>query len=858
MSRYNGWFGRKGLDNAPPSVLGAAKKLLGQINFRRTAPGVKTLVERQTLDDGWSIEARFDGDVPTVYVIPPDDGIQPCRLYVESGLLDLGPNIAADAGERFNRGEPAFGEGRATLYFGDGVECAPPEPGLNGVVQVTGGGLASQCLPKAGASVPSRLKDPVKKKAQAMLPASLWSGLMQRYVQAVYGGDVLKYSGTATALTIETATINVASSVGLVDIDGTLLFVVIDDGTVDFRAVVPKSPCIDAVLRMWSTMPATTDLQKARKNKVLTIALSGCVIGKVVATTSMSATGNRHFASRSAWVFAHDAPTAVAVLEEGGTATAYEATFSITDGSAGVALTTLATGEVLNHGQWPLVVADQSPYAAPVAHASGFAESDDPLQAGQTYEFPVYATYEAGAPVIVYCTAISSSLSIADMSECFDMENPYGPVIIGDDDARRCRTDFTETAQVAYGFHAAGWSTVGTNDCFLNDDGDVVRTLAAGYQGVSIGTEMQHDSYVAAGDLSNRVPGQALSGPHTGSCAIYNDTFGSASTVTIDRTENEDCVVTYSWAPTDDVGMSQLTRPYFAASGVVFGGYANGAGLQVLSLAWGATTCVVADHYTFNGGRGAYLSFVGAAYWLFIGGDRVHDYAEFSATQERTTNTYNTPGDCGSGTTATAVDDVLVTVTKTLPAAEGDLVIGMWGFASPQLDDDRLFVTYNTPSDTPAEGSAIAYPDPRCRGLESLACSVFMTGASSEHSEQHEVDVAVPDSEFEHPDGVGTFTADDDTRGDCDAFEYLGLQELSDVHIEADLAAGEGKPFVLEDQAAPVWLVEGFAYQAARSLLGACIAPVAQRNRGASLNMDRQTINGGYSTVSTPSFVGWA
>jgi hypothetical protein len=116
----------------------------------------------------------------------------------------------------------------------------------------------------------------------------------------------------------------------------------------------------------------------------------------------------------------------------------------------------------------------------------------------------------------------------------------------------------------------------------------------------------------------------------------------------------------------------------------------------------------------------------------------------------------------------------------------------------------------------------------------------------------------IPDSEFEHPGGLTAFIANDEVLGDCDAFEYLGLQELSDAHLVGDLADGVAKPFVLESLASTEWLVDGFAYQAARSLLGASLAPTAMRERGASLSMDRQTITGGYPKVSTPSFVGWA
>lgn len=848
--------------NAPGMVIDAGKKLLGYIANQKRLSGVDSLIQRIAVNDEsgavWLVEARFDKDIPSVRIFPPNSDSAVCELYVESGLLDLGPNIAADAGERFNRGLPQFSEDPATLYFGTGVECVEGQPGLNGAVRLQGQNVASDCLPNIGNGIASRLTNPVKKQAQALQPASNWSGLMQRYVQAVYGGDTLDYSATAAALTIGGVTIPVADSVGLLNIGGALRFLVIDGGTLTMYQVRPSSACVLAVLQAWASMPDDDEALRDRKNKVLTIALSGCVIGPAVGSGTISASGNHHFTNRAAWVFAHDAPTAVAVFENDGVATAYEATFTLDGDVVSAALTTLDSGDVLNAGEWPLFVADQNPYGEAVAHASGFATTPDALEAGQTFDFPVYATYEAGEPLVVSCSLVSSSAPITDASLCFDRENPYGPVIIGSDTSRQCRSNLVDTATVAYGFYATGWSTVELNDCFLDDDDNVVRSLGAGYQGVAIGGTPGQDSYSSDGDTRNRVPAGALSGPYTVGCQVYNETAGTSPVVVSNVEYGEPCVTLYQYESTDDPIACDMTRPYYPAAGVVFDGSAKGSGLQVLSLAWGATTCLVADQYTFNGGRGGYLSFTGAAYMIFNATARVHDYASLSETKTRLTFTYNTPGDCDSGTTLTDTSPFGAIETTTLPTAEGDLVLGMFGFASPYVDADVLVVNVNQPSDTPEGDALIVYPDPRMRGVEMMTSSVFMPGASNEATESNSVSVYVPDSGYEHPDGPGDFVANDDTEGDCEAYRYLGLQELTDAHLVGDLAEDEDMDFVLQDLGTPSWLVEGFAYQSAKSLLGACVVPTAMYQRGASLNMDRQTITGGYSPVSTPSFVGWA
>ena len=57
---------------------------------------------------------------------------------------------------------------------------------------------------------------------------------------------------------------------------------------------------------------------------------------------------------------------------------------------------------------------------------------------------------------------------------------------------------------------------------------------------------------------------------------------------------------------------------------------------------------------------------------------------------------------------------------------------------------------------------------------------------------------------------------------------------------------------------APFILHRDFEYTARHSLLGATTAWVDPFTFGLSVNMDRETITGGYPTVATPSFVGWA
>lgn len=89
-------------------------------------------------------------------------------------------------------------------------------------------------------------------------------------------------------------------------------------------------------------------------------------------------------------------------------------------------------------------------------------------------------------------------------------------------------------------------------------------------------------------------------------------------------------------------------------------------------------------------------------------------------------------------------------------------------------------------------------------------------------------------------------------------YYLLGMQAIEDNHQSAVFEDGgdeetfarrvgiQGKSFVVSP------------YMARTSLLNAKTRPAVALSVGASINMDRETITGGYPKVSTPSFVGWA
>jgi len=418
MPRYPEWFKKVGDTAAHPKALDVGKKLLGYLAIRRETPGVQTLVQRVTLDDGTTVEASFAGDQPQVIVYSPD-GKDACELYVESGLLDLGPNIAGDADKRFNRGPPEFGDTPATLYFGDGVDCSPGDAGLNGKVRVNAKTktLTSECLPKQGRTVQSRLTDPAKKKAQAMLPASCWSGLMQRYVQAVYGGDSLDYSVSGDVLIVEGVQVGgIGMSVGLVNLEGSLQFVYAGSGPVYAANVRFKTKCGEAVYRMWKQVRDRAPAAEA--DKILTIALSEAYPDDVM--TQIGDAGELQFVSSYGWQFNPDEPNAYVVAVDD--ANAMLKRLSISAGVAGLSaeITDVEVSE-LPPVMVSCAVSNPGMSAIPmcVTNADAVAARGGAVR-GSKYEHPIACYFDDGLVVIYYIhdNSLDRDVVVPDGMQC--------------------------------------------------------------------------------------------------------------------------------------------------------------------------------------------------------------------------------------------------------------------------------------------------------------------------------------------------------------------------------------------------------------------------------------------------------
>jgi hypothetical protein len=892
--RYPWWHKRRGV-NPTGVALDAAKKLLGRLANRKRLGAPDTLVDRIVASDGSIVEARFNGDFPTVSVLRSgQSGGSSCTLYVESGMLDLGPNIAADAGNRFDRGLPEFDASPATLHFGGtGLDCAD---GMIGRIRVRGRHLSSECLADGATSVTSRLSSPAKKRAQAVIPASSFTGLMHRYVAAIYGGAIVDYELNDTnvlALSMGDRTASVSfglNTFGLVRHGTELLFVRLRE----FRTgafvyfywdafPLVFDPCAALVFELWKRMVAA-DAPADRCDKVLTIALSGCIPGPLsnftlVGSIAIDPAGNSGLCSEAyGWAFAENRAIAVAAASDGErTQTAIlRATFTFEDG---------AWSCVLTAGEWVTV-----PFHVTVGAGSGFAQgmsglSSNPdavteaeLVAG--LDAPLYAFFVGEQECIYWITATVGEESVPefDALSCLTpdptniMPPPFAsyqntncnvtrPSYLGD-------RFYLSQVDCVFGLYATldetvAWSDVSTIQVFKHrfDSGDPqfwMRTLRS---------TMKLTSNVQLETGSGSFTLQSYQ-PFPGDWAVD----AGAGDVSYDVTETPGFV---------DAGEGVRTEC------TVFG-YSE----DIVGSGGGTGDCIFDCE---DGGCDAQLSWTGAYYTsLAVAGNLVRSVVPHlqPAHGDRTavaTYRFESHGAGGNIVRSRGISSI-VTLGDVEATLFRDIGAGAWeacwnttfsigsecslstatSAVSPPLFESLHTFTLSTCSTFSADGGIGCLPGVseylrQCdfgdfRGTERFVARMHM-GATLVLDDVDVTGTLLNDPDIAHLGAQGELTdfACEDMVGDLinPPTDHDPIQFVVD-----DLGGTETKESVLspdvtwDDLLIPQSDFRSLSAQ--RSLLGATVIPEPGLDRGASINMDRQTISGGYPVVSTPSFVGWA
>jgi hypothetical protein len=209
MARHNGEVRWRLSSEAAKRYFERGRKLVGEVVERVLRGGLKHGARTVKLDDGTVIRVIADGSVPIAEIYAADEVVarvplDSCSIFMESGQLSLGPSVASlsDSGVA-----PELTFNTRTAH----------NARFNGTVNVSryGDSYAVQTGASAPADGESHACDEVrdaddnviatvaaKKTAQFLVPASCFTGLMRRWVQALYGTSSAVY-GTVPGYWIE-------------------------------------------------------------------------------------------------------------------------------------------------------------------------------------------------------------------------------------------------------------------------------------------------------------------------------------------------------------------------------------------------------------------------------------------------------------------------------------------------------------------------------------------------------------------------------------------------------------------------------------------------------------------------------
>lgn len=888
---------RHKFSDASGVAIDAGKKLLGYIANQKRLSGVDSMVQRISVQDEagavWVVEARFDKDIPSVRIFPPNGGDAMCELYVESGLLDLGPSIAGDAGDRFNRGLPAFSEDPARLYFGTDVACVAGQPGLNGAVRLQGQNISSDCLPNIGNGIASRLTDPVKKQAQALLPASCWSGLMQRYVQAVYGGASLDYEANGDLLLVEG--VSIGFSTGLIEVDGVHLFVFAGSGPILIAPLRFKSACGEAVYRAWQNASLAADQSK----KLLTIALSDAFPGDAV---SIGDSGELDIASLYGWQFSAASPEAHVVAFNATQATLKKLAVSVVEGAYVATVTDVETA-LLAPAAFPCIL------IGPDGTSTSLCSTDG-LTFGESFDHPVHCYYDDDLVVVRYSVETPAlAVETQEGWECTSEGHgtpQVGPITWGIDtfpEALNCQVSVQQQAgtrlpppthtrfafslnkhAIVTGLYAmkgdvSVWSTVRTSDACAaafpadngSDEGDYSNPTWF-FQGgwtVQLRTMNLGEAFTATmpffagngaldwtycpnpllGDslLVGEATKCSLNGPNFYSYINYDpmDDGWSCDVSPVDMWASIFDRTHHNFDSVREADISCSVPCHYVSAHQFYGELVLGpqnylaiprgdcsamipVDLQVSGVTLGQNP--FADGYTVFSGRACNDPYSGECTGTVTTSCNGYDPTVPGFTHAPHSEAIYEISTASMGFYKSAlsqpfpvvvpswVDGSGVPTTQPFPLGDGSDAAGNW-------IKDRLEIDWTSLS---VSGGLIADPLERTGQFEELVLGTEIPWEATEYPVT------------------------------CPTWQAIVYAAYTLDPITVDGEDGETTAERMYLTSPTTLLQRGFSYAYRRSLLNARTTWTSALDFGASNNMDRETITGGYSPVSTPSFVGWA
>lgn len=838
--RHSGWTRWRGTGKAIPArYRDAGRKLLGALKERLRLGGVSTGSDRATLDDGTLIEVAWAGEHPVIRITPAEalqarEVREVCTLYLESGLLDLGVDQSATSTKRFNRARPEFDDSPATLHIGADMDCTALG-GLLGRIDVAmrgqDVGLHGECLGDAGATLASRLTSPAKKQAQAVLPASSWTGYMRRYIAALYGGERVDYVLQATnALAIGEASVSPWSgnSWGLVRLGAHFWFVRIAGGDVAFHAVATDQ-CGHAVLTFWSRMPERTDEQRQRKGRVLSVALSCCVPAATASHVRTVALPGDPVGTYG-WAFTEAQPTALAVLRGAAEASLVELTFASEPGVGPVVEATVLESAPLPDTEWSAQVASPSTSSMAPSHVRLYGPTA--LTPGALFDHPVQAHYDGAVRVVArYKLAAQSTAPVEMFADCID--DVYAPGYTATDyDVVGCggQPGFDRATLIAGLYEtrdgAPSWSQVATATGLINYDapdaivGKVEEFLYVSAQG--LGSEAYAELGISEisplyqpdclqlmdGRCRHERRSEQVTGAVAYSPALREPTF--------DGSGNLDCGGDQLAGYVGDATIHSVAHKYRIFR---FEGIAQAGVINTLVQPLGRRDYTLAFRYSAVGGDGKYTS---AETWdrqgLYAEGDAEFQQSCISSPSTSQTVHYINPASASCGLS---------------------WPLSIWSEASqgrPWLPNNPYPDQYGTQA-LPVDMFAVLERYDRRSGGDALdglehAAKRLSNGALAEPITITGDTKCAATNDFIYPPGTDAAVSVD----------FVGTQKtLCQLFI-----GGTEQMFSI-----------AFQYRALAALGAGRVAPRVDAEFGWSIGLDREAITG-YPEVSWPSFVGWA
>lgn len=839
--RYAGWARWRTDGKAVPErYRDAGRKLLGALQNRLKLGGTSTGADHATLDDGTRVDVAWINGQPMVKITPvgslQEDEVRPvCELYVESGLLDLGPDISATATARFDKQRPAFNDAPATLYAGADMDCTTLG-GLNGRIDVgmgnRRGALRSQCVADAGASAESHLTKPARKQAQAVLAASCWTGYMHRYVAALYGGNRVGYRlGSTNTLEVRGVSISpwAGNSWGLLRFGDKLWFVRITADAVHFHAVVTDD-CGQAVLTFWRGMPEGDDEEKTKKARVLSVFLSCCAPSPEAAyTRALSLPGA--LVGTYGWAFTESTPRAIAVVKNETNASLVELVFSYDD-EPDVSMSVLESSAMPKGKAAAQLV---SPSTSDMAPTRRRLSGDTPLAPGAAYDHPVSAHYDKLVRVVTRFKLTVQGIDSFEMNEACQ---PYGAISAVQHDLQNCTGapgfDWVNMNAGLYRVRDATpeWTMVAMGRALvLRDDPDTLLDKIDEY------------TFVTSERLGGPV---AVSRPATG--PFIPGSGQELDDCEIESFFREECPTEYwsfvgyrDWASAtpeprpatffgpgnvncspDEIdhaepgGTIHYNRYEFRDSG--FRGEVKTGIQSTLAESFGSRTQPVALRYSLDGAEGGFLQ---THYW-----NDFEDYTEGDVVFRQ---------QCFEPLGVTYQTSHIVSQSQDACRPAGILFPGGGSVWGNQLTPDGPVFTVS--------------PHDMVTGTEQFGC-VTDSGADMGTSQFFRY----------HPDGTTPPLS----------FATTNDSQCSDVYANIFGAGSISDPLTMETEPGPRRMAERFSnsddlfsedfqFRAQRAIGAGRFIRDVHAPAGWSVDNDRELLSGGYSALAGwPSFVGWA